>query len=164
MDEYVGIERDHPQSYHHYMWSTLYRHIDISPQNVHILDGNAADLDAECESYEKKMASHGGVELFIGGTGPDGHIGFNEPGSSLESRTRVKTLAHSTGIVLSKERFLWPFSVVRCLAVTEMLPLFNGDIVLVPKRALTIGVGSFMDAKEVMVVMTSTRKSKALAR
>ena len=69
------------------------QHIDIDPKNVHILDGNATDLEAECKEYERLIAEVGGIELFIGGIGPDGHIAFNEPGSSLVSRTRVKTLA-----------------------------------------------------------------------
>jgi len=143
MDEYVGLGAQHPQSYHHYMWEQLYRHVDIRPENVHILDGNAPELDEECRRYEEKITTHGGVELFIGGTGPDGHIGFNEPGSSLNSRTRVKTLAHAT--------------------VTDMLPLFDNDINKVPKMACTIGVGTFMDSQEVLVIMTSTRKAKALS-
>lgn len=78
------------------MWSKFFKFIDIEPQNVHILDGNASDLNAECIEYEKKIKDAGGVELFIGGIGPDGHIAFNEPGSSLVSRTRVKTLAQDT--------------------------------------------------------------------
>jgi glucosamine-6-phosphate deaminase len=90
MDEYVGIPRDHPESYHHYMFDNFFKHIDIRPENVNILDGNAADLRAECENYERKIAAAGGIELFIGGIGPDGHIAFNEPGSSLVSRYRVK--------------------------------------------------------------------------
>jgi glucosamine-6-phosphate deaminase len=90
MDEYVGIPRDHPESYHHYMFDNFFKHIDIRPESVNILDGNAADLRAECENYERKIAAAGGIELFIGGIGPDGHIAFNEPGSSLVSRYRVK--------------------------------------------------------------------------
>jgi len=144
MDEYVGLPKQHLQSYHHYMWKNFLNLIDICPWNTHILDGNAPDLDAECEAFETKIKDAGGVDLFIGGTGPDGHIGFNEPGSSLKSRTRVKTLAHST--------------------VIEMLPLFDNDLELVPKMALTIGMGTFMDSQEVMLLMTTTRKAKALAR
>lgn len=78
------------------MWSNLFKHIDINPINVNILNGNAPDLNAECIEYEKKIKDAGGIELFIGGIGPDGHIAFNEPGSSLVSRTRVKTLAQDT--------------------------------------------------------------------
>ncbi|KAK6012849.1 putative glucosamine-6-phosphate deaminase, partial [Ostertagia ostertagi] len=96
MDEYVGLPRDHPESYHSFMYNNLFRHIDIEPSNVHILDGNAEDVEKECREYEEKIASVGGIDLFIGGIGPDGHIAFNEPGSSLSSRTRLKTLNADT--------------------------------------------------------------------
>lgn len=96
MDEYVGLPRDHEESYHTFMWKHLFAHINIKPENVHILDGNAPDLQAECDSYEEKIAKFGGIELFLGGIGTDGHIAFNEAGSSLTSRTRVKTLAVDT--------------------------------------------------------------------
>lgn len=129
MDEYVNLPRDHPESYHYYMWNNFFKHIDIEPQNAHILNGNADDLVAECLNYEKKIADAGGIELFIGGIGPDGHIAFNEPGSSLVSRTRVKTLAVDT--LEANARF------------------FDNDINKVPKQALTVGVGTVMDAKEV---------------
>lgn len=92
MDEYCGIPRDHEQSYHTFMWSNFFSHIDIRPENVNILDGNAEDPEEECKRYEAKIASYGGIDLFLGGVGPDGHIAFNEPGSSLTSRTRMKTL------------------------------------------------------------------------
>lgn len=92
----LDIPREHPESYHYFMWNNFFKHIDIAPENVHILDGNAPDLNAECVNYEEKIEAAGGVELFIGGIGPDGHIAFNEPGSSLVSRTRVKTLAQDT--------------------------------------------------------------------
>lgn len=102
------------------MWTHLFQHIDIPPENIHVLDGNAPDLDEECRRYEAAILSHGGIELFLGGIGPDGHIAFNEPGSSLTSRTRVKTLAYET--IIANARF------------------FDGDISKVPKLALTVGV------------------------
>jgi len=142
MDEYVGIPEDHPESYHRYMFDNFFKHIDIDPKNAHVLDGNAVDLVAECEEYEKKIAAAGGIELFVGGIGPDGHIAFNEPGSSLVSRTRVKTLAQDT--IIANARF------------------FGGDINAVPKQALTVGVGTVMDAREVMVLITGAGKSIAL--
>lgn len=117
------------------MWTNLFRYVDIDPQNVHILDGNASDLVAECESFEKKIADAGGIQLFVGGIGPDGHIAFNEPGSSLVSRTRVKTLAQET--ILANARF------------------FGNDMSKVPKSALTVGVGTVMDAKEVLYSLYS---------
>lgn len=138
----LGLPRDHPESYHYYMWNEFFKHIDIEPENVHILDGNAPDLVAECEAYERKIKESGGIELFIGGIGPDGHIAFNEPGSSLSSRTRVKTLAQDT--LEANARF------------------FNNDFSKVPKQALTVGVGTVMDAKEVMILITGAHKSFAL--
>uniref|UniRef100_A0A3Q2YJK9 Glucosamine-6-phosphate isomerase n=1 Tax=Hippocampus comes TaxID=109280 RepID=A0A3Q2YJK9_HIPCM len=130
MDEYVGLPRAHPESYHSYMWNNFFKYIDIDPANAHILDGNAEDLEAECKSYERKIAEAGGIHLFVGGIGPDGHIAFNEPGSSLVSRTRVKTLAKDT--IVANARF------------------FGNDLSKVPTMALTVGVGTVMDAKEVL--------------
>lgn len=128
---YPDLPRDHPESYHYFMWNNFFKHIDIDPENVHILDGNASDLGAECARYEKQISQAGGIELFIGGIGPDGHIAFNEPGSSLVSRTRVKTLAQDT--LEANARF------------------FGNDMSKVPKEALTVGVGTVMDSKEVCV-------------
>jgi len=142
MDEYVSIARDHPQSYHTFMWQNLFKHIDIDPANVHILDGNAPDLVKECDAYEKKITEAGGIELFVGGIGPDGHIAFNEPGSSLVSRTRVKTLNQET--IIANARF------------------FDNEISQVPKQALTVGVQTVMDAREVMVLITGAHKAYAL--
>ncbi|XP_018917592.2 glucosamine-6-phosphate deaminase isoform X2 [Bemisia tabaci] len=142
MDEYVGLPQDHPESYHYYMFYNFLQHIDIEPENAHILDGNAPDLQKECEEYERKIQEAGGVHLFIGGIGPDGHIAFNEPGSSLVSRTRVKTLAYET--LEANARF------------------FGNDITKVPQEALTVGVGTVMDAKEVMILITGSHKAYAL--
>jgi glucosamine-6-phosphate deaminase len=142
MDEYVGLPQDHPESYHHYMWSNFFKHVDIQPQNVHILNGNAENLAEECDRYEEEIAKAGGVELFVGGIGPDGHVAFNEPGSSLVSRTRVKTLAHDT--IIANARF------------------FDNDLTKVPKQALTVGVGTVMDAREVMILITGAHKAFAL--
>ena len=91
MDEYVGLPEDHPESYHSFMARNLFDHIDCPAENIHILNGNAADLDNECHRYEETIASYGGIDLFLGGIGSDGHIAFNEPFSSLSSRTRMKT-------------------------------------------------------------------------
>jgi glucosamine-6-phosphate deaminase len=124
-DEYIGLPKDHPESYHSYMFNTFFSHVDVKPENVHILDGNAANLDEECTKYEAKIKEVGGIELFLGGVGPDGHIAFNEPGSSLSSRTRVKTLAMDT--IRANARF------------------FGGDLSKVPQMALTVGVQTIMD-------------------
>ena len=142
MDEYVGLPRSHPESYHHFMFNNLFKHIDIDPANVNILDGNAANLEKECDDFEKKIEQAGGIDLFVGGIGPDGHVAFNEPGSSLVSRTRVKTLNQET--IQANARF------------------FEGDISKVPKQALTVGVGTVMDAKEVMILITGAHKAYAL--
>ena len=142
MDEYVGIPKEHPQSYHSFMWDNFFSHIDILAANVNILNGNVEDLEAECEAYEEKIKSIGGIHLFLGGIGADGHIAFNEPGSSLHSRTRVKTLTQDT--IIANSRF------------------FENDTNLVPKHALTVGVGTVMDAREVLIMVNGHNKSRAL--
>ena len=142
MDEYVGLSEDHPESYHSFMWNNFFSHIDIAKENVNILNGNAEDLKAECERFEKKIESYGGIELFMGGVGPDGHIAFNEPGSSLTSRTRVKTL--TTDTIIANSRF------------------FEGNVDLVPKTALTVGAGTVMAAREVMLMVNGHNKARAL--
>lgn len=142
MDEYVGLSRDHPGSYHSFMYENLFRHIDVDVKNVHILDGNAASLTDECRAYEAKIKAHGGIELFLGGVGIDGHIAFNEPGSSLASRTRVKSLAYET--IIANARF------------------FGGDLDSVPRTALTVGVQTIMDAREVVIIATGNAKAPAI--
>ncbi len=144
MDEYVGLPEDHPESYHSFMRKHLFSHVDIPEENVNILDGNASDLDEECRKYEDRIASCGGIELFLGGIGEDGHIAFNEPGSSLASRTRIKTLTTDTIIVNSR--------------------FFEGDVNKVPKTALTVGVGTVMDAREVVVGISGHNKARALEK
>ena len=103
MDEYVGLPEDHPESYHSFMWNNFFSHINIKKENVHILNGNAEDLEAECAAYEAAIEAAGGVDLFMGGIGPDGHVAFNEPFSSLQSRTRIKTL--TTDTIIANSRF-----------------------------------------------------------
>ena len=142
MDEYVGIPKEHPESYHSFMWNNLFSHIDIPKENVNILNGNAPDLAAECQRYEDKIKSYGHIHLFLGGIGPDGHIAFNEPGSSLASRTRVKTL--TTDTIIANSRF------------------FDNDLTKVPKTALTVGVGTVLDAQEVLIIVNGHGKARAL--
>ncbi len=144
MDEYVGLPEDHPESYHYFMWSNLFRHIDIPKKNVNILNGNAKDLEKECSDYEAKIRQAGGIDLFLGGIGPDGHIAFNEPGSSLMSRTRIKTLTYDT--ILANSRF------------------FDNDVNKVPKTALTVGVATVMDAREVLIIINGYKKARALQK
>jgi len=142
MDEYIGIPEDHPESYHYFMYKNFFSHIDILEENINILDGNAKDLNKECNDYEAKIESYGGIHLFLGGIGPDGHIAFNEPGSSLASKTRIKTLTFDT--VLANARF------------------FENDVKQVPKTALTIGVDTVMQAKEVVIIINGYNKARAL--
>lgn len=142
MDEYVGIPKEHSQSYYTFMWENFFNHIDILPENVHILNGNAADLQQECVSYETKINAAGGIDLFLGGVGSDGHIAFNEPGSSLQSRTRVKTLTYDT--IVANSRF------------------FNNNTDNVPRHSLTVGVGTIMDAREVLIIVSGHSKARAL--
>lgn len=142
MDEYVGLPQEHPESYHTFMWNNFFSHVDVQPDNVNILNGNAADLEAECARYEDKIASCGGIDLFLGGIGPDGHIAFNEPGSSLSSRTRIKTL--TTDTIIANSRF------------------FDNDVNKVPKTALTVGVGTVLAAKEVLIIVNGHNKARAL--
>ena len=142
MDEYVALPVEHPESYHSFMFTNLFNHIDCPKENIHILNGNAPDLVAECAHYEEMIAQAGGIDLFIGGIGPDGHIAFNEPFSSLTSRTRQKTL--TTDTIIANSRF------------------FEGDVNKVPKSALTVGVGTVMDAREVMILVNGHHKARAL--
>ena len=142
MDEYVGLPVEHPESYHSFMHNNLFKHVDCPDENIHILNGNAPDLEAECANYEMMIEQAGGIDLFIGGVGVDGHIAFNEPGSSLSSRTRQKTLTTETRMVNSR--------------------FFENDINKVPAYALTVGVGTVMDAREVLVLVNGHAKARAL--
>ncbi|MDF7670577.1 glucosamine-6-phosphate deaminase [Orbaceae bacterium ESL0721] len=142
MDEYVGIPEDYPQSYHRFMYDNFFNHVDIDKKNINILDGNATDIEAECQKYENKIRSYGKINIFVGGVGQDGHIAFNEPGSSLASRTRIKTLTMDTRIANSR--------------------FFDNDVKKVPSQALTIGVATLMDAKEVLLLVCGHSKSLAL--
>lgn len=142
MDEYVGLSETHDQSYRFFMWENFFKHIDIKKENVHILDGMASDRDGECAAYEKAIAAAGGIDLFLGGIGVDGHLAFNEPGSSLTSRTREVTLTRDTIIVNSR--------------------FFGGDVSKVPGTALSVGVGTICDAREVMILATGHNKARAV--
>ena len=142
MDEYVDLPVEHPESYHSFMYGNLFNHIDIKPENVHILNGNAPDLDAECAAYEKAIEAAGGFDLFLGGIGEDGHIAFNEPFSPLQSRTRVVTLTDDTIRVNSR--------------------FFGDDVNLVPKQAMSVGVATVLGAKEVVIMAFGPKKARAI--
>lgn len=142
MDEYVGLPVEHPESYHSFMHKYLFSKIDQPAENIHILNGNAPDLAAECEAYEKAIVEVGGIDLFLGGIGEDGHIAFNEPFSPLTSRTRVMTLTEDTRIVNSR--------------------FFDNDPSKVPAQALSVGVATVTDAKEVVILAFSNKKARAV--
>ncbi len=147
MDEYVGLEKSHPESYYSFMHKNFFNHVDIPEENINMLDGNPGDLSekalkAECARYEAKIKEVGGVDLFLGGIGVDGHIAFNEPGSSLTSRTRDKELTMDTRIANSR--------------------FFDGDVDKVPELALTVGVGTILDAREVLIMVNGHGKARAL--
>ncbi len=142
MDEYVGLPPEHPQSYHHFMHENLFRHVDIHPEHIHIPDGNAPDLAAECRRYEAAIRHYGGIHLMLGGVGGNGHLAFNEPMSPFDSRTRLCTLTDTTR--QHNARF------------------FGHDPDRVPRQALTMGLGTLLEAKEVMILVTGQHKALAL--
>lgn len=142
MDEYVGLGPDDKQSYHTYMFETFFNHVDIKKENVNILNGLAENPDEECKRYEEKIKSLGGIKLFVGGIGSDGHLAFNEPGSSLASKTRVKNLTSET--IQANARF------------------FDNDINKVPKSAYTVGVSTVLSSEEVLVMVDTPSKALAL--
>ncbi len=142
MDEYVGLPEDHPESYHSFMKFNFFSHVDFEPGANNILNGNAPDLQAECDRYEERIRQAGGIDLFLGGVGEDGHIAFNEPFSSLHSRTRIKTLTTDTRVVNSR--------------------FFDYDVDKVPECALTVGVGTVLDAREVLILALGEKKARAV--
>ena len=142
LDEYVGLAADHPQSYHYFMHDNLFRHINVPAANIHIPDGTTSDTPAFCESYEQLIASSGGIDLQVLGIGSDGHIAFNEPGSSLDSRTRVETLAKQT--IEDNARFF---------ASADDVPI----------HAITMGVGTILDARKIILIANGANKAPAVA-
>jgi len=142
MNEYVGLEPDNPHSYRSFLWENFFKHIKIPNRNIHLLNGQTKDFAKECAAYEKLIRSYGGIDLVIGGVGEDGHIAFNEPGSSLGSRTRVKTLNKNT--LEANARF------------------FDGNTNLVPKNVITVGISTIMEAKEVLIIADGIKKAKAI--
>ncbi len=142
LDEYVGLPRGHPQSYHSFMWENLFRHINITAANIHIPDGNAADIPGFCASYEQQIREAGGIDLQVLGIGTDGHIGFNEPTSSLASRTRIKTLTGQTR--LDNARFF-------------------GSEQDVPHHVITMGIGTIMEARQNLLLAFGENKAQAVA-
>ncbi len=143
LDEYVGLPPEHSQSYAHYMWSNLFDHVNVTPSQVHIPHGMADDIDEHCRWYERRIEEAGGIDLQILGIGANGHIAFNEPGSSLGSRTRIKTLTSKT--------------------VEDNARYFE-DPDMVPEYAITMGVGTIMEAEEVLLLASGERKATAMKK
>jgi len=141
LDEYIGIPASHPQSYRTFMEQQLFSEIDIRPENTHLPQGNAAEPKAEALEYEQKIEAAGGIDLQILGLGRNGHIGFNEPSSSLRSRTRVKTLAPET--LEDNSRF------------------FSADE-FQPRLAITMGIGTILEARQILLLVTGSQKAAAL--
>ena len=145
MDEYVGLPHEHDQSYWYFMHDNLFNHlVDMKPENINILNGMAEDPEAECARYEAKIASYGGIDLFMGGIGVDGHLAFNEPFTSLTSRTGLRALTTETRLVNSR--------------------FFGNDAEAVPKFALSVGIGTVTDSKEVLILINGHNKARALAK
>ncbi|MFL1780527.1 Glucosamine-6-phosphate deaminase [Candidatus Hepatincolaceae symbiont of Richtersius coronifer] len=142
MDEYINLPREHPQSYWTFMHENLFNHVDIAKENINLPNGMAADLKLECEEYDNKIEEIGGINLFVGGVGENGHLAFNEPYSSLSSNTRDKELSNTT--LAANSRF------------------FNEDIYLVPKSAITVGINTLLKAKEIIILVKGVKKSNAL--
>lgn len=143
LDEYVGLGGDDPHSYRHYMNHHFFHHVNIDLRNTHLPNGRAADLDAECQNYENSITRFGGIDLQLLGIGQAGHIGFNEPLSALRSRTRVKALTPVT--------------------IAQNAPLFGGEA-HVPRRAMTMGVGTVLEARRCLLLATGEHKAEIIAK
>ncbi|UYZ21531.1 glucosamine-6-phosphate deaminase [Mesobacillus jeotgali] len=143
LDEYIGIPKKDRNSYHYFMCEHLFEHIDIPLDQTHIPDGTANNLDEECMRYEQFIVEHGGIDLQILGIGQNGHIGFNEPGTPFDSRTHIIDLAESTRKANSR---------------------FFESLEDVPKQAITMGIASIMDSKEIFLLVSGASKAKALSR
>jgi len=142
LDEYIGLPKEHPQSYYSFMWENLFRHLNVAPENVHIPDGNAKDIPAFCAAYEQRIRSAGGIDLQVLGIGTDGHIGFNEPTSSLASRTRIKTLTPQT---------------------RQDNARFFASLDEVPTHCVTMGIGTIMEARQNLMLAFGANKAHAIA-
>ena len=141
LDEYVGLPPEHEQSYHYFMWENLFKHINVGPRHVNIPHGMADDIEGHCVWYEEQIEKAGGIDLQILGIGGNGHIAFNEPGSSLGSRTRIKTLTEKTR--------------------QDNARSFE-SMDQVPKYAITMGVGTIMDARKLLMLASGKGKANAI--
>lgn len=144
LDEYIGLPTDSPYSYRYYMNRHLFSRVNIDPRNTYLPDGMASDTDAACRRYEDQIKEFGGIDLQLLGIGSSGHIGFNEPLSALSSRTREKALTQST--------------------LDQNGPLCGGDPKSMPRRAITMGVGTILEAERVILMVTGKSKADILAK
>ncbi|MBC7350030.1 MAG: glucosamine-6-phosphate deaminase [Candidatus Aminicenantes bacterium] len=142
LDEYVGLSPDHPASFHRFMWDNLFSQINIKPENVHIPDGLASNIQAYCDRYEQEIKEAGGIDIQVLGLGTNGHIGFNEPSSSLSSRTRIKTLTAQT---------------------RKNNAIFFGGEDHVPYHAITMGIGTILEARTCLLLAFGQKKASAIA-
>lgn len=143
LDEYVGLPATHPQSYRHFMQENLFRHLNLDPARTHVPDGTAADLTTECRAYEQRIVDAGGIDLQLLGLGRNGHIGFNEPTGSLRSRTWVKILSEQT--------------------LRDNSAVF-GSVEAMPRHALTMGIGTILDARQILLLAFGPTKVPAVAQ
>lgn len=141
LDEYIGLSPSHSQSYHYFMMENFFKHVNINPRHIHIPDGLANEIEAHCEWYEEEIKKAGGIDLQILGIGANGHLAFNEPGSSLGSLTRIKTLTQQT--------------------ITDNARFFS-DLKEVPRYAITVGIGTIMDARELVLLANGPKKADAV--
>ncbi len=143
LDEYLGLGEKHPQSFAHYMEQNLLREVNIGRENIHHLEGRTDDIEEHCRAYEEKIGSVGGIDVQVLGIGKNGHIAFNEPGSALSSRTRLKILTRET--------------------VEANRPFFK-DAEDVPRFCLTMGIGTILEAKMVLLLASGKGKAEIIAR
>jgi glucosamine-6-phosphate deaminase len=143
LDEYIGVGPEHPQSYHAFMHGNLFEHVNIHPANIHIPDGMSTNPEAHCREYEEKIQGAGGIDLQLLGIGTDGHIGFNEPTSSLASRTRIKTLTSRTRKDNAR---------------------FFGSEDAVPFHVITMGIGTILETRKTLLLATGKNKAQAVAQ
>jgi len=142
LDEYVGLPPEHPASFHHFMREHFFDHVNVPAAGIHIPDGLAPDIRSHCDAYEAAIEAAGGIDLQLLGTGTDGHIGFNEPSSSLASRTRIKTLTEATR--------------------RDNAAAFGG-YENVPSHVITMGIGTIMECRECLLLAFGEAKARAVA-
>jgi len=143
LDEYYGLAPEHPQSYYYYMWNTLFKHINIKKENIYLLNGMPENIKQECNQYEYLIQKNGGIDLQILGIGDNGHLGFNEPAIGLNSKTHLVNLSEET--------------------IQANSHYFN-NIQEIPKQAITMGIGTIMKAKKIVLLASGRKKSHAIEK